>query len=206
MEEFFKSYQYTFLALSSIGTLLAVSISLWLANRRYKPKNIHVLVKIESIQNYELDGVCDYIIIDIENLDNIPISLNLDSFKLFQSNHRPADKIPEELPGYLFDNQEPDNHELDPLDSWDPLEKLKKSYPIRINPGWQTKIYLIEKALFKTRLKEVIEKRKFLKFKFNLGIIPKDMIQIVITNQFYINAKISKEARTYIKSLLKESE
>ena len=38
MEDFFKDYQYTFSAMAAIGTMLAVTLSLWLSSNQHRSK------------------------------------------------------------------------------------------------------------------------------------------------------------------------
>lgn len=92
MEEFFKSYQYTFSALSSIGTLCAVLAALYFG---YKAANSHKTKLEASIDiynpyktdingKYEVDTKKEYLVVTITNIGLLPIEIPI-MFCVFQS-------------------------------------------------------------------------------------------------------------------------
>jgi hypothetical protein len=86
MEDFFKDYQYTFSAMAAIGTMLAVTLSLWLSSNQHRSKIVAdvdkrvidrkngVMISVARYTDITKDDV-EYVTVHISNVGLMSVSI-----------------------------------------------------------------------------------------------------------------------------------
>ena len=134
MECFFKNYQYTFLALSSISTLLAVFVALYFGYKAYIAHRPKIEASIECLRHSPTGE--KKLVVRITNIGAMPIEIG-DGFLTF--------RFPFRKSGY-----------------WVSTLEINEPYPLTINPN-QTKIFIGSITYLNDLLREVPDfKKRFL--------------------------------------------
>lgn len=212
MEEFFKDNQFTFAAISTIGTMLAVIISLiavgvsiYLASRKNKPKIKAVLSIIRHGDYFGGNETIDYefIICKIKNIGSCVVEIDEDSFKICGKTIDPIDMIYQDYTTidrpyddfnyeYYGSNNEPE--------VYNPLAKKLKQYPFCIKSGDSAILYILGKYGSK------IDDKKFFKQSEEKEINIKDTFSfnVVINDNFNFKARIDDNLKHRIKKIIKK--
>lgn len=224
MEEFFHNHQHTFAAFGDIGSFLGAiftAVVSWLAIRGHKPK-IRAELKIEHYSMI-LD-VCDLIVVNITNLDPMPVRVPHDSFKikygldefLYPFDRRWDDDPCHPWYDYIFlqifslhkCKNVPDDYISDPV--------KPKYYPILIEPRDSKSFYLatsklleankVPSNLFSFWLDDYVQSfakaGRMQRFFFGMGCFWFYRPKIMLYNKSYTIA-LSKELKAKIKAAVK---
>ena len=151
IDQFSQAHQYTITAIGAFSTLLAVVVSLGLAQiaQRSSRTRISARVEVMFIVHSTLEGKPpEYVTVTIKNIGNMPATIPL-SFFLW--------KLPFRR-GYWMVNP----WDFSAQDSW----VSQKIYPVEIRPRRSETFYLSDLAGFRTTIAEMVNQVQHSRWRF----------------------------------------
>lgn len=166
MEEFFKDYQYTFSALSAIGAMLAViismialSVSLWISSNQHRSRIVVGVGKrvidakqgvmiSDILYNKDVKGVVEYVTVNISNVGLLSASIPYQFFWV---------KVPFSKKIGMVNTMDSKHHNQ--------IGVPQKNYPVKIEPNHSEIFFVSDLESLKKELSAVgFIRRHFIKF------------------------------------------
>lgn len=204
---FWTNHQFTIQAVAAFGTLAAVVLSLWLANRKYQPKNISVTAGIEDkplraeekFYQKRQETQQKIVVLHISNFETFQIKIDEQFLSVFGQALGRCDQL---------DSSKKSGEEDEILRPTVNIpDNLLKKFPVLIESGDDEKFYVAELEAFKNLLSFKYSKMVWLKrTKMKLSFCLFNGISVLVSKRFKLKVILSAELKKVVKEAIRMSD